>query len=50
MQLLPLNPEQIHLVLGAMKAVALANGAFSDEEHALLSTVAAAPCSRPTAS
>jgi tellurite resistance protein len=42
LQLLPLTPEQIHLVLRAMKAVALANGAFSDEERALLGSVSEA--------
>lgn len=40
MQLLPLSPEQVRLVLRAMKTVALANESFSDEERALLEAVA----------
>lgn len=42
MQLLPLSPEQIRLVLRAMKAVALANGSFSDEERTLFEAALAA--------
>ncbi len=42
MQLLPLSSEQISLVFRAMKAVALANGSFSDEEAALFETALSA--------